>query len=484
MGKLDVQVMRYLSKEDFRVLTAIEMGMKNHELVPMTLLAQIANLHHGGLHKLLKDLCKHRLLSYEAGKRYEGYRLTNTGYDYLALKSLTSRDVINCFGNQIGVGKESNIYVVSKNNETYYCLKLHRLGRTCFRNIKNKRDYHGRRRHMSWLYMSRVSAAREFEYMKALHDRGFPVPKPYDFNRHCVIMELIDGVPLCNVRDVEDVEKLYDELMNLIVKLARHGVIHGDFNEFNIMLATDDKPIVIDFPQMISTDHRDAEMYFARDVNCVREFFRRRFGYESEMYPEFTDIVKQRDGTKQYAKVKLHSPIFSDDEDEQSDDTHSNDEDAEANSEDKKMAHDIDEQFVDSLNEKLLELGVSNDLGSVEPKIKSSQSNQDSLVIGKVKGTCDESHSNASDDDNLEFHDASNDFDHDSSNESEQKSNVGPVKTSHQESLAEIRRKVRSEILKKQRKEQTRRNLKKATVIGKHRRENKAIARENTFGWF
>lgn len=33
MVKLDVEVMRYLTKEDFRVLTAVEMGMKNHEVV-------------------------------------------------------------------------------------------------------------------------------------------------------------------------------------------------------------------------------------------------------------------------------------------------------------------------------------------------------------------------------------------------------------------------------------------------------------------
>ena len=36
-----------------------------------------------------------------------GYRLTNSGYDYLALKALTTRDVIQSVGNQIGVGKES-----------------------------------------------------------------------------------------------------------------------------------------------------------------------------------------------------------------------------------------------------------------------------------------------------------------------------------------------------------------------------------------
>ncbi|KAL0111520.1 hypothetical protein PUN28_013017 [Cardiocondyla obscurior] len=293
MGKLDVKMLRYLTSEDFRVLTAIEMGMKNHELVPALLAAQIANLRYGGVHKLLKEMCKHRLLSYERGKRYDGYRLTNTGYDYLALKVLTQRGTICSFGNQIGVGKESNIYVVANEDETPLCLKLHRLGRTCFRNIKGKRDYLQHRHSASWLYLSRIAATREFAYMKALLDRGFPVPKPIDFNRHCVVMELVEGGPLCNVNEVNNVEALYDELMDLIVRLGNHGVIHGDFNEFNIMIKNDGKPVIIDFPQMVSTEHENAEAYFQRDVNCIRDFFKRRFGYESELYPTFQDITRE-----------------------------------------------------------------------------------------------------------------------------------------------------------------------------------------------
>ncbi|XP_013195685.1 uncharacterized protein LOC106138927 [Amyelois transitella] len=292
MGKLDVVIMRYLTSEDFRVLTAVEMGMKNHELVPGSLVASIANLRHGGVHKLMKELCKHRLLTYERGKHYDGYRLTNSGYDYLALKALTNRKVIASFGNQIGVGKESNIYTVADEDRNPLCLKLHRLGRTCFRNIKGKRDYHAHRNRASWLYLSRISATKEFAYMKALYDRGFPVPKPIDFNRHCVVMELVHGGPLTHVTAVDEPDTLYDELMDLIVRLGNCGVIHGDFNEFNIMINEEGHPIIIDFPQMVSTSHPNAELYFDRDVRCVREFFKKRFGFESETFPKFSDLER------------------------------------------------------------------------------------------------------------------------------------------------------------------------------------------------
>jgi len=274
------------------VLTAVEMGMKNHEIVPGVLVASIASLRHGGVHKLLRELCKNKLLCYERGAKYDGYRLTNAGYDYLALKTLTSRNVVASFGNQIGTGKESNIYVVGGPEGEQLCLKLHRLGRTCFRKIREKRDYHKARKQMSWIYLSRISATKEFAYMKALKNRGFPIPNPIDFNRHCIIMELVDGYTLQNINEVENPGEMYDKLMNLLLKFANHGVIHGDFNEFNIMVTDDGNPIIIDFPQMVSTAHPQAEYFFNRDVTCIRDFFRRRFGYESELAPTFEDVVR------------------------------------------------------------------------------------------------------------------------------------------------------------------------------------------------
>ncbi|KAM4577006.1 serine/threonine-protein kinase RIO2 [Odontesthes bonariensis] len=290
MGKLNVVILRYLSRDDFRVLTAVEMGMKNHEIVPVSLLSSIASLKHGGCNKILRELVKHKLVAYERTKTVQGYRLNYGGYDYLALKTFCSREVILSVGNQMGVGKESDLYIVASPNGEQYAMKLHRLGRTSFRNLKNKRDYHKHRKNMSWLYLSRLSAMKEFAYMKALYDRGFPVPKPVDYNRHAVVMELINGYPLCQVHELQDPSALYSEFMELIVKLANHGLIHGDFNEFNLMLDDQDHITMIDFPQMVSTSHTNAEWYFDRDVKCIVDFFAKRFQYESELFPTFKDI--------------------------------------------------------------------------------------------------------------------------------------------------------------------------------------------------
>lgn len=206
----------------------------------------------------------------------------------MALKTFAQRDSICSVGNQIGVGKESDIYIVADKDDRQYVLKIQRLGRISFRNIKSKRDYLHNRKSASWMYMSRLAAKKEYAFMKILHENGFPVPTPIDQARHCVVMELIDAFPLRQITEVADPGRLYSDLMSLIVRLARHGLIHGDFNEFNILVHSDGRVVLIDFPQMVSTSHRNAEYYFNRDVNCIRTFFKRRFGYESLLYPKFT----------------------------------------------------------------------------------------------------------------------------------------------------------------------------------------------------
>ena len=71
--------------------------------------------------------------------------------------------------------------------------------------------------------------------------------------------------------------------MELILRFASVGLIHGDFNEFNILVHEDtQEPVVIDFPQMISINHRNAEEQFDRDVQCIKTFFEKKFRYTAD----------------------------------------------------------------------------------------------------------------------------------------------------------------------------------------------------------
>lgn len=286
--KLDVQALRYMTTEDFRVLTAIEVGSRNHDIVPTPVVIQLSHLRGGGVNKRIGDLVRRKLIAHDPNTKYGGYRMVYAGYDYLALRTFSNRGSVLSVGNQIGVGKESDIFVVADADEEQVVLKLHRLGRQSFRNVKNKRDYFRQDQSPSWIYMSRLSAMKEYAFMKVLHEHSFPVPRPIDQNRHCVVMELVDAFPLRQINAVAEPGRLYSQLMDLIVRLAKHGLIHGDFNEFNILLKDDGEPVLIDFPQMVSTSHPNAEFYFNRDVDCIRTFFKRRFNYESALYPKFS----------------------------------------------------------------------------------------------------------------------------------------------------------------------------------------------------
>lgn len=291
--KLDVTVFRYMTKEEFRVLTAVEMGMRNHEFVAVPLIESIAKLNRGGTHKIIGNLLRHKLLAHE-NKSYDGYRLTYKGYDFLALRALAARGSITDVGRRLGVGKESDVHFCRGPNGEWLAMKLHRLGRISFRSIKNNRDYMQHRAHGSWMYMARLAALKEFSYMKALHDEGFPVPTPIDQNRHVVVMSMIDAVPMYTLRDIPHASSVMERLMRLLVRLGRAGIVHGDFNEFNLLINENDQKVtLIDFPQIVHLHHKNAREYFERDVKCVMEYFRKKCDLDAVQWPTFDQLLKE-----------------------------------------------------------------------------------------------------------------------------------------------------------------------------------------------
>ena len=318
--KLDTKALRYLNAADWRVLTAVETGSRNHEVVPTPLIASLSKSSVGDVQRSISLLAKANLIAKVKNAKYDGYRLTYGGLDYLGLHSLQKSNTVYSVGNQIGVGKESDIFVVSDEKGEQRVLKIHRLGRVSFKKgVRNKRDYARTRAQKergagSWMYMSRLAAVKEHAFMAALHEAGVSVPIPHGHNRHQIVMSLIDGFPLRQIDDVPDPAGLYAELIDMVVHLATLGLIHGDFNEFNIMIKEEEDPatkdvtlvpVLIDFPQMVSVDHQDADMYFDRDVQCVRRFFERRFGFVSEAAGPFLKDVKQKVGSDHTRRLDI-----------------------------------------------------------------------------------------------------------------------------------------------------------------------------------
>ncbi|KAK5050109.1 Serine/threonine-protein kinase rio2, partial [Cryomyces antarcticus] len=81
-------------------------------------------------------------------------------------------------------------------------------------------------------------------------------------------MSLIDAFPLRQISSIPEPALLYSELIDMILRLARHGLIHGDFNEFNILVeerpsstgaATSTSKNVSDEPSMLPVDTQLAD---------------------------------------------------------------------------------------------------------------------------------------------------------------------------------------------------------------------------------
>ncbi|KAF4663966.1 hypothetical protein FOL47_005485, partial [Perkinsus chesapeaki] len=91
---------------------------------------------------------------------------------------------------------------------------------------------------------------------------------------------------------------------SLLLSIAQSGVIHGDFNEFNLLIRTvridpldelseveDYEVYVIDFPQVLSVEHPDAKRIFERDVNCIATYFAKNHKYVVDTVPSFEEDV-------------------------------------------------------------------------------------------------------------------------------------------------------------------------------------------------
>lgn len=54
----------FISSDEIRVLVAVELGMKNHEWVPMHLIEKISKLKRANAYRVIKQLLKHKLVGH------------------------------------------------------------------------------------------------------------------------------------------------------------------------------------------------------------------------------------------------------------------------------------------------------------------------------------------------------------------------------------------------------------------------------------
>jgi len=180
----------------------------------------------------------------------------------------------------IGVGKESDVYEALTPEKETVVIKLHRLGRTSFRQTRRLRSYTAGRKHLSWLLESQIAARREYVALKRIYPVISSVPEPLGQNRHCVVMELIEGEELSIILEIKEPNAILTEIIEIVKTIYRScEIIHADLSPFNVLYNADDGSVtLIDFPQWVnSKTHPNADSLLKRDVKNILIFFKKRF---------------------------------------------------------------------------------------------------------------------------------------------------------------------------------------------------------------
>ncbi|MGB9938964.1 serine/threonine-protein kinase RIO2 [Methanosarcina sp.] len=290
-----LRVFKEIDSKDFRILTGIETGMKHFEWVPIDELNKYTRLPFEKLEYRLKKLVRNKLVV-RTTQPYEGYQIYFEGYDVLALNAFVKRKSISAIGDEVGVGKESVIYEailppeLAIGEPVPVVIKFHREGRTSFKQIKRVREHLGEREHFSWIYAARLAAQREYGIMVTLYPK-VSIPKPFDHNRHAIVMELAKGSLLSKTKLI-DPEWYLNEILKQVKITYSLGVIHADLSEYNIF-ASEDGVQLIDWPQYITPEHPQADEILERDVSNILTHFYRKYGIKRELDETIREVKSQ-----------------------------------------------------------------------------------------------------------------------------------------------------------------------------------------------
>jgi RIO kinase 1 len=125
-------------------------------------------------------------------------------------------------------------------------------------------------------------AGAEWESLKLCWSLGLPVPYPVQIDGTEILMEWIeaDGQTAPRLAASRPAPELlatyFAQLREAMATMAQHGIVHGDLSAYNI-LATDERLVIIDLPQVVDLVGNPQGMDFLlRDCANVCAWFRSR----------------------------------------------------------------------------------------------------------------------------------------------------------------------------------------------------------------
>ena len=265
-----------LNKSDFKILKVFASSLKTRQFLNLSTLSQYSNLNQRLVEHHLERLVKSGLV----GKSNIGFTLLVTGLDIYVLKILSNRNTITSIGPQIGIGKEAEIYLAHDSQEKDKILKMFRLGRSSFKQIKRKRDISTST--SNWLLLNIQTAKREYDILNYLRQSSTSFPTPLYRSFHCIVMEPFYGSRLADAESLDDPQSVLEKIISNVKIAYQNGYINGDLNEYNIMV-NNDNIFILDWPQAIKVDTINANVVLLKDVKNILKFFSKKYKIETDV---------------------------------------------------------------------------------------------------------------------------------------------------------------------------------------------------------
>lgn len=184
--------------------------------------------------------------------------------------------VIDKIDYRIKDGKESAIFKATAKGKDV-AVKVYKYETSIFKNYQeytqgDQRFYFTRNKRQA----VKTWASKEYSNLLKAYKAKVRVPKPIARRDNVIIMEFIgeNGIPYGNL--IEDKPKNPEKFFQLILeeykKLYKAGLVHCDFNTYNI-LNKNEKPLILDLAQAVLLTHYKTQEYLERDIrNITRDF--------------------------------------------------------------------------------------------------------------------------------------------------------------------------------------------------------------------
>jgi RIO kinase 2 len=291
------KILPELQLDEIQVLQKLEEMAHRFEYVPLEEIKKRTTIDPEDVLFLLSHLSKKRLVQRKK-ERYLGYRISQTGYDALALYDLAQRDIILSLGQPYGMGKEATVYRALDMDNKEVAVKFLRWGQTSFRRVRRLRTIKDESLY-SWMDFSKRAAKREFSALRILKKVGGKVPCPKAINRHVIVMSKMFGELLLQILDLTKPQEVLEQIIQQIrLAYQKAKIIHCDLSEYNIFVDEKEQITLFDWPQWQPLTHPNALWLLKRDITNITTFFRRRFRIQYDIDETLGRVIASSNGKK------------------------------------------------------------------------------------------------------------------------------------------------------------------------------------------